>query len=125
MNKMLALLVLMVFSTGAYAQTIGEVDRKTKEFFVPMYQKTDYRVFGYQYPNTSTAKMICFSSHAADVVANYNNCPLGSYYDSGKLRPGEKIIYLGAYGKFAKMSFVSVNGKKTIFYLPRSSFVIK
>jgi hypothetical protein len=69
--------------------------------------------------------MICFSSHAGDVAANYNGCPLGSYFDTGKMKVGDKISYLGSIGSFGKMNFISGSGKKTIFYLPKSSFAIK
>jgi hypothetical protein len=125
MNKMIAVIGLMSLGFSAQAQVIGRIDPETREFFIPVDQKIEYRVFGYQFASPGTQKMICFSSHSGDVAANYNNCPLGSYYDTGKLRPGEKIIYLGPYGKFGKMSFVGANGKKTIFYLPRSCYALK
>ena len=115
----------MILATSAMGQPIGIVDKKTKEFSIFPDQKMDYRVFGYEFGSDATRKMICFSSHAGDVVANYNNCPLGAYYDTHKLKVGDKIIYLSAYGSFGKMSFIAANGKKTIFYLPKSSFTIK
>jgi hypothetical protein len=125
MNKTFSFILLMLLATGAIGQVIGYVDKRTNEFYIGSDLKMDYRVFGYQFASDATPKMICFSSHAGDVAANYNGCPLGSYYDTGKLKAGDKIVYLGAYGRFGKMSFISGSGKKTIFYLPKSSFMIK
>ena len=125
MNKTLSLILLLLVASGAIGQVIGRVDKKTKEFSVAPDQKVDFRVFGYQYANNTTRKMICFSSSANDVRDNYSNCPLGSYFDTDKMRPGDKISYLGGIGSFGKMNFIAGNGKKTIFYLPKSSFTIK
>jgi hypothetical protein len=125
MNKALLFTLLLFFASGAIGQTIGRIEKRTKEFYIVSDLKIDYRLFGYQFASEATQKMICFSSHAGDVAANYNNCPLGAYYDTGKMKVGDKIVYLGAYGRFGKMSYVSGSGKKTIFYLPKSSFIIK
>jgi hypothetical protein len=125
MNKALSFILFLLIASTAIGQVIGRVDKRTKEFYIVSDLKIDYRVFGYQFASEETPKMICFSSHAGDVAANYNNCPLGSYYDTGKMNPSDKIVYLGPYGRFGKMSYISANGKKTIFYLPKSSFAIK
>ncbi|PWT73456.1 MAG: hypothetical protein C5B59_13435 [Bacteroidetes bacterium] len=106
-------------------QAVGRVDKKTKEFTVPANLKTEYRVFGYEYANPSTRKMICFSSRVADVKDNFNRCPLGSYFDSEKIKYGDKIIYLGPIGAYGKMGYIASDGKKTIFYLPKSNFTVK
>jgi len=124
MHKAFSLILLMFLVTGSIAQSIGHVDKRTKEFYIVSDLKIDYRVFGYQLATESSRKMICFSSHAGDVAANYNNCPLGSYYDTGKMKIGDKIVYLGMYGPFGKLSYISGSGKKTIFFLPKSSFTI-
>jgi hypothetical protein len=118
-------LFLIIASIHAVGQTKGQVDKKTKEFFVSATPKTEYRIFGYEYPNTSTRKMICFSSYTYDVSDNLNKCPLGSYFDSGRLKEGDRIIYFGNVGSFGKMNFISGRGTKTVFYIPKSDFVIK
>jgi hypothetical protein len=110
---------------GAGAQAVGRVDKKTKEFSVAANLKTEYQVFGYQYANNSTKKMICFSSHITDVRDNYSKCPLGSYFDTDKLKVGDRIVYLGSIGGFAKLNFISGAGTKTIFYLPKSCCIMK
>ena len=125
MYKLLSIILLLLVTSGAIGQVIGRVDKRTKQFTVAPDQKIEYRVFGYQYPSASTKKMICFSSNANDVGDNYNKCTLGSYYDTDKMKTGDKILFLGAVGTFAKMNFVTGNGVATIFYLPKSSFTIK
>jgi hypothetical protein len=125
MNKILTIALLVLVTSGALAQVVGRVDKKTKEFTVAADQKVEYRVYGYQFANTSTRKMICFSSNTNDVRANFAQCPLGAYFDTDKLHPGDKILYLGPVGPFAKMSFNTGGGTKTLFYLPKTCFVIK
>jgi hypothetical protein len=125
MNKILSIILFLLIASHTIGQVIGTVDKKTKEYSVPAGLKMDYRVYGYQYANISTVKMICFSSHDADVKANYSNCPLGSYFDTDRMKPGDKIVYLGPVGSFAKMNFISGGGKRAVFYLQKSSFVIK
>jgi hypothetical protein len=125
MKRTIFVFLLLLFSSAAMSQVIGKVDKRTKEFFIPSNFKGEYRVFGYMYPRDNTPKMICFSSHDGDVRANSNNCPLGSYYDTGRMKIGDNISYAGMLGNFGKMIYVSSTGKKTVFYLPKSSFVIK
>jgi hypothetical protein len=125
MNKILSFILLLLVASGAIGQVIGRVDKKTKEFSVASNQQGDYRVFGYQYANNTTKKMICFSSRVADVKDNFNGCPLGAYFDTDKMKVGDKIVYLGGLGTFGKMNFISASGKKTLFYLPKTSFAIK
>jgi hypothetical protein len=59
------------------------------------------------------------------VSDNLNKCPLGSYFDTILMKEGDRIVYLGMVGNFAKMSYIAGNGKKTLFYFPKGSFVIK
>jgi hypothetical protein len=125
MNKTLSVIFFLLFVSSAIGQVIGRVDKKSKQFFIPSDQKIEYRVFGYLGPRITTSKMICFSTHAGDVTANYNNCPLGAYYDTGRMKIGDNITYAGMLGDFGRMIFIAANGKKTIFYLPKSNFVIK
>jgi hypothetical protein len=125
MNKILSIILFLLITTCAIGQVVGTIDKKTKEYSIASGLKMDYQVFGYQYPNNTTRKMICFSSHDADVKDNYSNCPLGSYFDTDKMKAGDKISYLGVAGSFGKMNFISGSGKQTIFYLPKSSFTIK
>ncbi|HVS95739.1 MAG TPA: hypothetical protein VHE54_04605 [Puia sp.] len=123
MYKTLLFIALLLGAGGISAQTIGRVDKKTKAFYIASDQKISYLVFGYQYPNPTTKKMICFSSSADNLRANYQ-CPLGAYFDTGNMGAGDKIVFLGVAGPYGKMSFISGSGKATVFYLPKTSFTI-
>jgi len=41
------------------------------------------------------------------------------------MKEGDRIVYLGNVGTFGKMNFISANGQKTLFYVPKDNFVIK
>jgi hypothetical protein len=124
MNKILASVTLLLISSGCFAQVVGRVDKKTKEFSIAANQKVDYMVFGYRFANATTEKMICFASNQ-DVVRANSNDKLGSYFDTDRMPPGDKIVYLGVAGTFGKMNYISGSGQKTLFYLPKTSYAIK
>lgn len=125
MNKIFTFIVLLLVTSSAIGQVIGTVDKKTKEFYIASDQKMSYTVYGYQFANITTRPMICFSSNVDVVHANSSKCSLGSYFDTGNLNAGDHIFFLGPIGTFGKMNFVSGGGKKTIFYLPKTSYRIK
>src|SRR4030095_10074 len=106
MNSIFSIIFMMAVLTQATGQTVARVDKKTKEFYIPASPKTQYRIFGYEYPNTTTRKMICFSSYTGDVGANMYNCPLGSSFDTSLLKEGDKIVYLGVAGSYSKMNYI-------------------
>jgi hypothetical protein len=124
MNKNLAIIALLLISSQCFSQVVGRVDRKTKEFTIAANQKLDYMVFGYQFANASTQKLICFASNQ-DVVRANGSDKLGAYFDTYRMPPGDKVIYMGVAGTFGKMSYISGSGQKTIFYLPKTSYAIK
>lgn len=124
MYKLLAMILLLLVFSGSFAQVVGRVDKKTKEFSILPGQKADYTIFGYRFANASTEKYICFASNE-DVERANQTLPLGSYYDTDRLPVGSRILYLGMAGAFGKMSFNTGGGKTIIFYLPKSSYVIK
>jgi hypothetical protein len=127
MNKIILLLFLLTISIHGNSQLKAQIDKKSKEFTINPASdpKAEYKIFGYQYPNPTTKLMICFSSYRYDVTENVNKCPLGAYFDSGRMKEGDRIVYLGNVGTFGKMNFISANGTKTLFYIPKTSFVIK
>ena len=126
MTKALTFVVLLLISfSGAIAQVVGRVDSKTKEFTIASDQKSEFSIIGYQFPNAATKHLICFSSNENMVREESAKCVLGAYFDTYKMKPTDKIVYLGMAGKFGKMNYVLGNGKTMIFYIPRSFYVIK
>jgi hypothetical protein len=125
MTKILTFILLLAISSTAIAQTIGRVNKKTKEFTIAPDQKANYTVFGYQYPNNTTKQLICFSSSENMVREESGKCMLGAYFDTDRLKVGDKILYVGVAGSFARMKYVTGTGKSMFFYMPKSSFVIK
>ena len=123
--KIFLTILFLTTAFQSYSQGTIHVDKKTKEFIVPPNIKTDYNIIGYQFPNLETRKMICFSGSTSIVVENNHDCPLGAYFDTNHLKLGDMVLYLGTVGSFAKMNFIQGTGKKTIIYIPKSSFVIK
>jgi hypothetical protein len=125
MKKIIPFVLLLISFAVTQAQTAGKVDKKTKEFFIPANTKVEFRIYGYQFPNESTKKMICFSSNRYDVAANIANCPLGSYFNTGLMKEGDRIVYLGKVGNYGRMNYISGSGKKTIFYMLKTGYTIK
>ncbi len=123
MNKLLAFGLFLLISSRGFAQVVGRVDKKTKEFSVVAGQKVNYIVLGYQFANAATPKLICFASDENVARAN-STLRLGSYFDSNGLPPGASIMYLGMAGTFGKMNFIAA-GKATVFYVPKANYVIK
>jgi hypothetical protein len=127
MNKIILLLFALTISIHGNSQLKAQIDKKSKEFTINSNSdpKAEYKIFGYQFANSTTKLMICFSSYRYDVTENVNKCPLGAYFDSGRMKEGDRIVYLGNVGAFGKMNFISATGQKTIFYVSKTSFVIK
>ncbi|HSZ31953.1 MAG TPA: hypothetical protein VK772_01510 [Puia sp.] len=125
MIKTLILSFFLFISIWAAGQNTAYVDKKSKEFIFTPTPKSEFEIVGYEYANISTKRMICFSSNSNLVSDNMAKCPLGAYFETGRMKEGDRIFYLGKAGSFSKMNFVSGTGKKTIFYFPKGSFVIK
>ncbi len=125
MIKTLILSFFLFISILAVGQNTAYVDKKSKEFILTPNPKSEFEIVGYEYPNISTKRMICFSSNTNLVNDNMAKCPLGAYFETGRMKEGDRIIYLGKEGSFSKMNYISGTGKKTIFYFPKGSFVIK
>ena len=126
MSKSLALSLLLFISSGAIAQVVGKVDKKTKEFSIAPDQKAEYSLIGYQFPSTATKHLICFSSSENMVREESGKCLLGAYFDTDRMKVGDKILFMGYYGKlFVKMTYVSGASNKMIFYLSRTGLIIK
>src|ERR1700760_793942 len=99
MTKLLTFLLSMLISSGCLAQLVGTVDRRSKELTIAANQLKEYTVYGYQLANASTPKVICFSTNQ-DVVRANGNDKLGAYFDTYRLPPGSRILFLGYAGTF-------------------------
>jgi hypothetical protein len=126
MTKALTFSLLLFICTSSIAQVVGKIDKKTKEFTIASDQKANYSLIGYQLPNTTTRQIICFSSNENMVREEAQKCQLGAYFDTQQIKFGDKILFLGYYGKdFVKLSYVTATGKSEVFYLSRTGLVIK
>lgn len=67
--------------------------------------RADYRIFGYQQPDTNSKKMVFFSVFTPDVENNPYQCPYGAYYSSGAMQDTH-MKYIGKTGDFVKANLI-------------------
>lgn len=80
--------------------------------------RADYRIIGYESPDTNSKKMVLFSVFTSDVEGNPFHCPYGSYYDSGS--PIELVIkYTGEQGSFIVASISGGSKKPATIYFEK------
>ena len=84
------------------------IDLNDSSFTVYQNIRADYRIFGYQKPDTNARKMILFSVFTSDVENNPYNCSFGSYYYSGALQD-TKIKYIKNQGSFVETHLIKKN----------------
>ncbi len=75
------------------------IDKRDSSFHVYSNIRADYRIIGYESPDTNSRKMVLFSVFTSDVENNPFNCPYGSYYDSAQ---GDELLikYIGQRESF-------------------------
>jgi hypothetical protein len=126
MTKALTFSLLLFICSSSIAQVIAKVDKKTKEFTIAPDQKAEYSLIGYQLPSPNTKQIICFSSNENMVREESGKCQLGAYFDTEKIKVGDKILFLGYYGKtFVKLKYVTGAGNSEVFFLSTTGLVIK
>jgi hypothetical protein len=81
--------------------------------------RADYRIFGYQKPDTNSRKMILFSVFTSDVKNNPYKCPFGAYYYSGAMHD-TKIKYVRKAGTFVEAHLIRDTEIK-----PTSIYILK
>lgn len=95
------------------------INKSDSSFTVYNNIRADYRIIGYQLPDTSSKKIVLFSVFTADVENNPSRCPYGSYYGS----PGKEdleIKYIGDQENFVKGSINNGKGESaTIYFLKK------
>ncbi|TKC06095.1 hypothetical protein [Pedobacter frigoris] len=87
------------------------VSKSDSSFHVYNNIRADYRIIGYELPDTNSRKMVLFSVFTSDVKDNPFHCPYGAYYDSAQ--QDELVIkYTGEQEFFIKAT-ISENSKKS------------
>ncbi len=88
------------------------IHKRDSSFNVYNNIRADYRIIGYELPDTNSMKMILFSVFTSDVKDNRFQCPFGSYYDSAH---GNELIikYTGEQASFIKAK-ISGGSKKPV-----------
>jgi hypothetical protein len=92
------------------------ISKRDSIFHVYSNIRADYRIIGYELPDTNARKMVLFSVFTSDVKDNPFKCPYGSYYDSAQ-RDELVIKYIGEQGSFIE-AHISGNRKKpaTVYF---------
>ena len=111
---------LLAIATAAHAQTKAFIDRKTKSFTLVADIRKDHQIFGYSAPDSHAKKLIIFSVFTTDVKNNPYHCPLGAYYQTSDLRPGESIRFISETPTFVKLTFLDASHQLTPFYIKRA-----
>ena len=67
--------------------------------------RADYKIFGYQAPDTNSRKLLLVSVFTKDVEGNPYNCEYGSYYGSNFME-GITIKYVKSTGNFVEANLI-------------------
>lgn len=79
----------------------------------------DFRIFGYERPDSNSRKMILISIFTSDVKNNPFHCPFGAYYQTFEME-NMQLKYIGKTGPYIKARVIK-NGRRqaTVFILRR------
>ena len=101
--------------------TISEADSnlEIQSRLGPGYQ--DYRIFGYEKPDSNSRRMILISIFTKDVEGNPFDCPFGAYYDTYALKTTQQmeLKYLSTEGAFIKAAIVKNDQQLQEVYIAR------
>ena len=77
--------------------------------------KLDYRIFGFEKPDTNSKKMVLFSVFTPDVENNPYKCPYGSYYGTP---PEEdmKIKFTSKVGDYVKATIRKNENESAVYF---------
>lgn len=80
--------------------------------------RADYRIIGYESPDTNSRKMVLFSIFTSDVKDNPFRCLYGAYYDSAQ---GDKLVikYTGERGSFIETKISGKSMKPATAYFEK------
>jgi hypothetical protein len=97
-----------------------EVSKGTGSMWLIANIRMDWRIFGYEKPDTASKKMILFSVFTYDVEGNPFKCPYGSYYESSGMNDdGIELRYVGEDGVFIKSEILKSDTPKATVYIEK------
>jgi hypothetical protein len=89
----------------------ADISKNDSSFSVFGSISKDYRIFGYQKPDTNAKRLILFSVFTRDVENNPYHCEYGAYYQTSSMNNSE-IKFKSVIGSFVKTELY-INGLKT------------
>ena len=117
MKNFLATTIFIMGSMYSFAQ-YGHVDPKTNEYAFTASLVDQYMFYGYAEPNKRSKKLIMFSTYPTNINTNkLYTYPIGAFNETTGIKDGEKIIYTGSTGHYARMKYIDANNKETVFYI--------
>lgn len=121
MKKTLFILLItfLAFNPKCEAQAKAFILKQTGEFHLNSDTNNEFTVFGYSNADTKSKKMILFSVFTNLVENNPSKCPLGSYYNTGGMNPGDRIIFSKIVGAYVKLNFVTATKRIIPFYMKK------
>ncbi|MGB8191513.1 MAG: serine hydrolase [Chitinophagaceae bacterium] len=87
----------------------AQISKRDSILLVNQNIRKDYRIFGYERPDTSSSRLILFSVFTRDVQNNPYRCTYGAYYSSPAIKEKE-IKFIGHAGAFVKTALI-IQGK--------------
>lgn len=97
----------------------AQVSKDDSSFYVFGNIKKDYRIFGYENPDTNSKRLILFSVFTRDVENNPYKCRYGAFYQTSSMENME-IKYQGNVGSFIKTEMFSRGKKVTDLFFDKN-----
>jgi hypothetical protein len=89
----------------------AEISKSDSSFSVFDNIRKDYRIFGYEQPDTNSKRLIVFSVFTRDVDANPYKCDYGAFYKTSSMENAQ-IKYKSVVGSFVETELYT-GGRKT------------
>lgn len=114
---LLVLAILLSLASLSSAQTTFHVDRRTKQAELVANMRQDHSIIGYAAPKVTAPKLILFSIFTSEVEGNPGRYPLGAYYETSKLKPGTRLVFVGKKAGFVQLNYLAPDAKPTPVYV--------
>ena len=92
------------------------VTKETGGMWLTANIRLDWRIFGYNKPDSTSKKMMLLSVFTSDVEGNPYNCPYGSYYETGD---HIDLKYIATEGAFIKANIITTDSQKGTVYIDK------